>query len=112
VRNSAPDCVAVQSTTSTTFAFGTNVGRRLLIISPSYRAEMTLRYNNKPPRNMWIRDLDMISSSLPDLLVQVLTGPTVIYGDEGWKGIVKKVSFIDYTLDYAHTNRWLGVDER
>ena len=54
-----------------------------------------LRYNNKPPWNTWIRDLDTISFSLPDLLVQILTSPTVIYGDEEWKAIVKKVAFID-----------------
>ncbi|KAE8366412.1 hypothetical protein BDV27DRAFT_125233 [Aspergillus caelatus] len=69
-------------------------------------------FNNKPPWTTWVRKLNTITATLPDLLTRIQISPTKIFTDGQWSDIRYKVAFLDETIDYAYTNPWGGFGER
>ena len=115
VTSKAPDYAAAESTVAAAFANDWHMKGlwgpviKHIAHSPGGREAY---YNNNPPWNTWIRDLDRITSTLPDLLVRILASPRAKHDEEQWKAIAEKVAFIDWTLDYAHHNDYLGIPKR
>ena len=115
VSSRAPEYAAAESTVAAAFANDSHMNVlwgpvvNHLARSPGGQESY---YNNNPPWNTWVRDLDRITSTLPDLLVQILATPNAKYDEEQWKAIGEKVAFIDGTLDYAHHNDYLGIQKR
>lgn len=115
VKSSVADYAAVMPTIAEAFA---NISTMKNLWAPVMShlsespGEEKQRFNNEPLWTTWVKRLNTVTATCPDLLIQIRTSPTQIYTDREWNAIRDKVAFLDETIDYAYTNKWGAFGER